>query len=59
MAEFIDCADCNRGGNGTDKENLCPAGWKITKRGKGGCFCGVKRLKTNSEQGGGLKDEGV
>jgi hypothetical protein len=37
---YVDCAECNRGGNGKDKDK-CSSGWKIKKGGKGGCFCGV------------------
>ncbi len=38
-ALFVDCSECNRGGNGNDKDK-CSCGWKV-KRGKnGGCFLG-------------------
>jgi hypothetical protein len=36
---YIDCSECNRGGNGTDPD-LCSCGWKTKKPMKGGCFIG-------------------
>lgn len=37
---WVDCSECERGGNGSDKDK-CSCGWKI-KRSKGhGCFCGT------------------
>ncbi len=37
---YVDCAECERGGNGSDKDK-CGAGWQI-KRSKGlGCFAGT------------------
>ena len=51
---FIDCSECERGGNGSDIDK-CSFGWKVKKTNKGGCFIGtikkeidlksVKRLK--------------
>jgi len=38
-ATFTDCADCNRGGNGHDKDK-CSCGWQYKRRGRGGCFLG-------------------
>ncbi len=37
---FVDCSECNRGGNGaaTDK---CSSGWRYKKGRKGGCFMGT------------------
>ena len=35
----IDCSECERGGNGSDKDK-CAAGWKIKKGNKGSCFNG-------------------
>ena len=35
----VDCSECDRGGNGTDKDK-CACGWKIKKGKKGGCFLG-------------------
>lgn len=37
---FIDCAECTRGGNGSDPDK-CASGWKVKKGHKGGCFCGT------------------
>lgn len=51
--DFINCHQCNRGGNGnaTDK---CSCGWKVTKASNLGCFLGTpiigeinKRHKTS------------
>jgi hypothetical protein len=36
---FIDCSECNRGGNGADKDK-CSCGWKVKKGKKCGCFVG-------------------
>jgi len=36
---FVDCAECERGGNGSDKDK-CSAGWRIKRITKGGCFVG-------------------
>ena len=36
---FVDCSECSRGGNGTDKDK-CSCGWKIKKGHQGGCFSG-------------------
>ena len=36
---YVDCAECTRGGNGTDKDKCC-SGWRYKKGGKGGCFIG-------------------
>lgn len=38
-ALFVDCAECNRGGNGNDKDK-CSSGWRTKKGNKGGCFLG-------------------
>ena len=34
---YVDCAECQRGGNGIKD---CSAGWLIKKAKKGGCFSG-------------------
>lgn len=34
---FVDCSECERGGNG---DQSCSAGWKTKKGNKGGCFSG-------------------
>ena len=37
---YVDCAECERGGNGSAKDK-CSCGWQ-TKRGKqGGCYLGL------------------
>lgn len=36
---FVDCSECERGGNGNDKDK-CSCGWKLKKGGRGGCFIG-------------------
>jgi hypothetical protein len=37
---YVDCAQCERGGNGTDTDR-CSAGWQTKRTGYGGCFAGV------------------
>lgn len=37
---YIDCAECNRGGNGLDVDK-CSCGWKTKKAKRGGCFVGT------------------
>lgn len=37
---FVDCSECERGGNGTDPEK-CSAGWQHTKPHQGYCYLGV------------------
>lgn len=36
---FVDCAECERGGNGSDKDK-CSAGWRHKRIKHGGCFIG-------------------
>ena len=36
---FIDCSECNRGGNGTEQK--CTCGGKIKRSQKQGCFTGT------------------
>ncbi len=36
---FVDCSECERGGNGTAADK-CSCGWKHKKGRKGGCFLG-------------------
>lgn len=36
----IDCSECERGGNGSDKDK-CSCGWQITTGGHGACFLGT------------------
>lgn len=41
---WVACSECERGGNGTDKDK-CSCGWK-TKRFNGlGCWCGKEITK--------------
>lgn len=37
---FVDCSECDRGGNGTAVDK-CASGWKHKKGRKGGCFMGT------------------
>lgn len=37
---YVDCSECNLGGNGNDKDK-CSAGWRVKKGRMGGCFCGT------------------
>jgi hypothetical protein len=37
---WIACSECNRGGNGQDKDK-CSTGWQVKRGGKLGCFCGT------------------
>lgn len=37
---YVDCSECERGGNGIDKDK-CSCGWKITKSDGRGCFLGT------------------
>lgn len=34
---YVDCSECNRGGNGHDIDK-CSCGWRIKKGRVGGCF---------------------
>jgi len=36
---FVDCSECDRGGNGTDPEK-CSCGWRVKKEKHGGCYIG-------------------
>lgn len=36
---YVDCAECERGGNGSD-EDKCSAGWQHKRIKRGGCFSG-------------------
>lgn len=38
---FVDCSECNRGGNGNDKDK-CSCGWQVKRGGSHlGCYCGT------------------
>ncbi|MGI5868664.1 MAG: hypothetical protein ACOX9C_04360 [Kiritimatiellia bacterium] len=39
---FVDCSECERGGNGRD-ENKCCIGWAFKQGRQGGCFAGTLR----------------
>jgi hypothetical protein len=39
---FVDCSECERGGNGSDKDK-CSRGWLITRGKQRGCFLGTLR----------------
>lgn len=36
---FVDCSECERGGNGSDPDK-CSCGWQVKKGNNGGCFLG-------------------
>jgi hypothetical protein len=36
---YVDCSECERGGNGSDKDR-CSCGWKVKRGKQGGCFLG-------------------
>ena len=38
--EYVDCSECERGGNGAEADK-CSAGGQTTKGRKGGCFAGT------------------
>jgi len=37
---YVDCSECERGGNGSD-DDKCSCGARIKQKNKGGCFCGI------------------
>lgn len=39
---YVDCSECNRGGNGSD-EHKCACGWQVRRGGQGGCYLGTLR----------------
>lgn len=39
---YVDCSECDRGGNGSDKDK-CSCGWQVKRGGNGGCFIGTLR----------------
>jgi len=45
---YVDCAECNRGGNGSSDEK-CSCGHRITKVQRGGCFIGELMGKYKSK----------
>lgn len=48
---YLKCHECNRGGNGNDKDK-CAAGWQVTEPTVLGCFTGeeiVGKIKKKKE----------
>ncbi len=45
---WVACSECERGGNGSDKDK-CSCGWKCKKFNGTGCFCGNLMEKYESE----------
>lgn len=43
---WVYCHECERGGNGSDKDK-CTCGWEIKKKTSLGCYIGVKIEKNN------------
>lgn len=39
-AVYVDCSECERGGNGTDPDK-CPCGGRCKRGRQGGCFMGT------------------
>ena len=37
---YVDCSECERGGNGSDKDK-CSCGWQVKRGRQGGCFLGT------------------
>jgi len=37
---YVSCDECERGGNGSDKDK-CSCGWSITRGRRAGCFQGT------------------
>lgn len=50
----VDCAECTRGGNGTD-EDSCSAGFRYKKPGVAGCFIGTAKPDVDPNQAERLK----
>jgi hypothetical protein len=46
---WIACSECERGGNGSDKDK-CSCGWQITRSGKQGCFMGRLLVKFDESE---------
>lgn len=44
----IDCSECDRGGNGSDKDK-CSCGWKVKKPKRGSCYIGLLMPKYHEE----------
>jgi hypothetical protein len=41
---WVACSECERGGNGSDKEK-CASGWKVKRFNGLGCFIGILMAK--------------
>ena len=39
---YVDCSECERGGNGSDKDKCC-CGCQVKRGRQGGCFLGTLR----------------
>jgi hypothetical protein len=39
---YVDCSECERGVNGSDKDK-CSCGWQVKRGRQGGCFLGTLR----------------
>jgi hypothetical protein len=37
---YVDCAECERGGNGSAQDK-CSCGWHMMRGGNGGCYLGT------------------
>ncbi len=46
---WVACSECNRGGNGEDKDK-CSCGFNVKRGGKKGCFSGELMSKFDPEQ---------
>jgi len=48
---WVACSECNRGGNGTDKDK-CSCGWQCKKFNGKGCFGGelIEKFKKELEK---------
>jgi len=49
---WVACSECNRGGNGSDKDK-CGAGWQFKRFNGSGCFCGelLDKFKPEARNG--------
>ena len=45
---FVACCECDRGGNGLDKDK-CACGWKVKKWNEAGCYAGILMEKYKVE----------
>ena len=58
---YVDCSECERGGNGSDKDK-CSCGWKVKRGNHTGCFlgtlcAGLETVTTPPASAGKDKDE--